>query len=301
MTRVYIDDNFLEKNKEIVLFLKSSYKIQIVNNPSDCDFAFTYTEYRETPNGYIDIRGKPLSKHNIHKILNKYHFETYVEHCEEDKDMYYEGLWIEKPIGGSCGRDISLLRDPINWRKKGYILQRYLNNPLLYRIENKYHKFDIRIYVCLKNTGFYMYPDGIIRIAQSSYSIESKEAYITNIATLKTKDISKYAKILSEQKEFDYDKILNGCYEVCKYLFVKVLEIYNPEKSDKKKRFNMYGLDIIFDTEYKPWLIECNSRPCMRATSEFENFKKNVIDGMMSYGMNIESENINQDFCITYA
>ena len=83
MTRVYIDDDFLEKNKEIVLFLKSSHKIQIVNNPSDCDFAFTYTEYREAPNGYIDIHGKPLSKHNIHKILNGFFTCCFFDFADE--------------------------------------------------------------------------------------------------------------------------------------------------------------------------------------------------------------------------
>ena len=52
----------------------------------------------------------------------EYSIPTYIEICEECNN----GLWIEKPINGSCGVGISILSCPMKWNKDKYILQKYI-------------------------------------------------------------------------------------------------------------------------------------------------------------------------------
>ena len=245
MIKVYIDPTFSIKYAEISHFLKTSDKIDIVDDYPKCDFMFPYEKHPTVTNGYTNIHGKPLSKHNIWKILcDKYNFKTFIESV----DHHLIGLWIEKPIGGSCGREISVLKNPINWNKKGFILQKYLENLLLYKIDNKYHKFDTRIYVCLKNNGFYMYPNGLLRIAQKEFNIDNLEKgiHVTNTSIL-THDIEKFVKIISKQDIIDHNIIINKCYDVCCYFFGKILNMYNPTKINKNNRIVINEIDIIFE------------------------------------------------------
>ncbi len=77
--------------------------------------------------------------------------------------------------------------------------------------------------------------------------------------------------------------------------------MYNPEKLNKSNRFVIYGLDIIFDSKYNPYLIECNSKPDLSGPiSSIKKFRYKVVDVLMNYAMNLDSEHINKDFYYNY-
>jgi hypothetical protein len=298
MITVYIDSKFSDNYIKIIQFLEANNEIKICDNYRECDYIFSYEKQSIIKNGYANIPGKFLSKHNIWKILdNKYCFTTLLD----PQNITLNGLWIEKPIGGSCAKGISVIKNPENWNKKDFILQKYLENPLLYQIDNNYHKFDIRMYVCLKRNGFYMFPDGLIRIAQKEFDINNleKETHVTNISIMK-QNIEKFAKIISKQNIVDYNMVINKCYEVCCYFFGKILNT-NSKKNSETNRFIICGLDIILDSNYNPYLIECNSKPNMDYNLNYlQKFLSIVTDGLMSYAMNLDSEHINKDFIYNY-
>ena len=50
-----------------------------------------------------------------------------------------------------------------------------------------------------------------------------------------------------------------------------------------KRCFELYGFDIMLDTQLKPWLIEINGSPSMTAnTPEDEKLKKGLVDDTLT-------------------
>lgn len=226
--------------------------------------------------------------------------ETYVlpDQLDEFLDVYQrsEYIWIVKPNALSCGRGIFFLKTIDDIPLEGTtVVSRYIHKPLL--IQGL--KFDLRIYVLV--TSFeplraYTYREGLVRFASKPYSCEGRHIHdvyrhLTNYS------VNKNAPGFLENKEVEADNVghkwsfsaLNKHLEATGYdhqlmwtrimdLLVKSLLSVQPVIIHRQRELNMrspncfeiYGFDVLVDEELKPWLLEVNLSPSMRAESPLD-------------------------------
>ena len=205
-------------------------------------------------------------------------------------------LWIVKPgEGTNCGHGIhvssdlaeirELISDRFSYsgRRRTYIVQKYIERPLLvYK-----RKFDIRCYGLI--TAFnghiqgYFYHDGYLRTSSKEFSLKNSNrlVHLTNDAVQKKSD---------DYGKFEHGNKLNYTE------FQKYLETYHPQvdfKRDiwtqiralvtvsyeatahgidpfkRKHTFEVLGYDFMIDEEFKVWLIEVNTNPCLSLSSAY--------------------------------
>jgi len=204
------------------------------------------------------------------------------------------GYWIMKPIGKSQGRGIFLFSKlsqisqwkadsrwkPGNADAETYVVQRYISNP--YLIAGR--KFDLRIYALVTSFSpmtIYLYRSGFARFTNTRYSnaasdMMNQDMHLTNVAI--------------QKKSSDYDKDFGGKWELSKlklYLMsvhgkgpidklfyeiqmivVRALQSVQNVMINDKHCFELYGYDVMFDDQLKPWLIEVNASPSLSANTE---------------------------------
>ncbi|CAD8193862.1 unnamed protein product [Paramecium pentaurelia] len=208
-----------------------------------------------------------------------------------DKRQKPINLWIVKP--GECtnrGNGITVCQDlqEINkilneeqpdGRQRTYIVQQYIDNPFLY---NK-RKFDIRCYMLLtsQNGIFkgYWYQEGYIRTSSKEFTTKCLNKYIhlTNDAVQsKDEDYGKF-EFGNKISFLEYQRYLDTYHPQSKFNFF--IDIYPKMKNialdlmkasygkiDPQRRsnsFELFGLDFMIDDNFKLWLIEANTNPCL--------------------------------------
>ncbi|ETB57430.1 hypothetical protein YYC_04328 [Plasmodium yoelii 17X] len=207
-----------------------------------------------------------------------------------NKDYY-----IMKPDCGSMGIGVKIINkySDININilngHNCYIIQRYIDNPLLMYKK----KFDFRIYILLlpgKNyPKIYISRVGFARLCTEEY--KKKKQYICNTFVHLTnysinKDNDKYVRkknihdknnnkqllsdvfIYLKNNGYDIDDIWK---QIKKITCLTSLAIYSYIKEKIKNNFNnnfyfyqLIGLDILLDANGKAWLLEVNSNPSLR-------------------------------------
>ena len=249
-------------NKEITTksLLYINYKKMKKKFPKDFDYL---------PETYM----MPYDKDIINKKFKKYKLDL-------------NDLWIVKPKSSSRGRGVHLLTENTTNFKKTDLISKYISNP--HTLNGK--KYDIRLYVLC--TGFlplkiYLFKEGIVRLSSEIYklTLESiKNLYIHLTNTSINKKNKNYKRVSSFESEDGNDWILatykkhllkNGINFDLQILpkikdaiiktFISILE-----KSSKKLKsyhfgvgslYQIYGLDILIDSNYKPWIMELNYGP----------------------------------------
>ncbi|XP_064640679.1 probable tubulin polyglutamylase TTLL9 isoform X2 [Lineus longissimus] len=204
-------------------------------------------------------------------------------------------VWIMKPVAKSQGKGIFLfkkLKDITDWKKgeyqipsdpnrdapETYVVQRYIMNP--YLIGGR--KFDMRIYLLVTSyipLKAWLYRGGFARFSNTRYSLESIDdnyVHLTNVAIQKTAPdydpekgckwslpqlrqylIAKHGLESVERSFRDIDNIL-----------IKSLQSVQKVMINDKHCFEMYGYDILFDSDLKPWLVEINASPSLTASNK---------------------------------
>jgi len=212
-------------------------------------------------------------------------------------------LWIVKPQNSSCGKGIFLLRSlkqlPAN---EPCVVSRYVSNPLL--IQSL--KFDLRIYVLVTSYDplrAYIYREGLTRFASKPYSTSKKHLrdafrHLTNYSVNKSaanfrenaeleadnyghkwslSALNKHLKVTGVDVDLMWSRIMD--------LVVKTLLAVEPAISAKVREtgvhqnncFEMYGFDVLVDENLKPWLLEVNLSPSMRADSPLDWHVKSTL------------------------
>lgn len=225
-------------------------------------------------------------------------FADFYASFHEDK----RGKWIVKPSCSSQGRGIhivdSISEVPMN---ESCVISKYIQNPLL--INGL--KFDLRIYVLV--TGFdplkiYLYDEGLARFASEPYNPDTKKnkfSHLTNYSINKKNEkfiqnqdarqddighkwsVSALFRYL-EGAGVDTDYLWNRIFD----LVVKTILSIEPIVVESVRRlslhrnncFDLFGFDVLIDSNLKPWLLEVNLSPSMATDSPLDlHIKSNLI------------------------
>lgn len=192
---------------------------------------------------------------------------------------------------------------PIPANKKGFVISEYLANPHL--IDGL--KYDLRIYALVTSYDplqVYVFDDGLVRFATQKFSLdpdhfENKFIHLTNYSIQKKSETYMQNKGKSEsgidnskwslktlEKVFihtkkDWNKVREGIYDIVIKTLISVepsiVEGYDKNTVHPRVCFEVYGFDIIIDSDLKPWLLEVNISPSMSSSSPFDkNIKTKV-------------------------
>ena len=214
-------------------------------------------------------------------------------------------LWIFKPSASSCGKGIKILskESPIPESKKGFIISEYISNPHL--IEGL--KYDLRVYVLVTSYDplvIYMYNDGLARFATEKFNLDEEDfenrfIHLTNYSIQKKSEVYQQNKnkqssnlkaskwsLKTLQKVFeDHGKDYQAVKERMKDLIIKtIISVDEPINSAMKEGtdlsdiwFEIYGFDILIDSNLKPWILEVNISPSLSSSSPFDKNVKTML------------------------
>ena len=209
----------------------------------------------------------------------------------ETSNSYYSDenqpkYWIIKPGENSNrGNGIQLWANVDDLKsymrsnpRKWYIIQEYITRPMLI---NK-RKFDIRCFGLFTSINghkrWYFYQGGYIRTSSHEFSLDDpddKFVHLTNDAIqTHSEDYGKY-ETCNKISFLDFEKYLESNYlhgSFYEKIFPKIKRLVRDTfscaftKIDPNLRtngFELYGFDIMLDEDWKVYLIEANTNPCL--------------------------------------
>lgn len=212
-------------------------------------------------------------------------------------------VWIVKPANSSQGKGIRLIEtlDELNVDETS-VISRYITNPLLING----HKFDLRIYVVVTSyepLRVYVYKEGLARFASESYSTkiqkDNRFMHLTNYSINKKNDkfvqnkdaeqddvgfkwsLTAFCNHL-EQVGIDMDLMWSRIFDVIlKTLSLGdnyVLQAMKKNQMHRLNCFEIFGFDVLLDSDLKPWLIEVNLSPSLSPDSPLDfTIKQNLL------------------------
>ncbi|XP_014891827.1 tubulin polyglutamylase TTLL5 isoform X1 [Poecilia latipinna] len=271
------------------------------------------------PRSYELTRKDHLYK-NIQRMQQTYGFknfhiipQTFVlpSESEEFRSCFAKdkGPWIIKPVASSRGRGIYLVSNPNQiLMDENVLVSRYINNPLL--IDE--FKFDVRLYVVVTSFNpllIYVYEEGLARFATVKYDqttthIKNNFMHLTNYSLNKKSsdyvscddpEVEDYGNkwsmsaVLRYLKEEGKDTTL--LMRQVEDLIIKAVlsaelqiatacKMFVPHKANC---FELYGFDVLIDSNLKPWLLEVNLSPSLSCDAPLDlKIKASMIADMLS-------------------
>ncbi|XP_059617253.1 tubulin monoglutamylase TTLL4 isoform X2 [Phlebotomus argentipes] len=203
--------------------------------------------------------------------------------------------WIIKPPASARGTGIKVVN---RWsqipKRRPIIVQRYVERPML--IDGS--KFDLRLYVLVTSMNplkVYMHTDGLARFASVRYSekvdtLNDRFMHLTNYSI--NKFSANYAK--NEDAEackghkwtikslwsyleaggVDTERLWGALRNlVIRTLLAGETPIHNLTKSNMLCKYNCYelfGFDVLLDSDLVPWLLEVNISPSLHSSSPLD-------------------------------
>ena len=234
-------------------------------------------DYNYIPETYL----YPDQKQKIYEKFRNYHYNP--------KDV-----WLFKPARDSFGNGIYILNNYTeikNSQIKNFLISRYIMNPLL--IRNK--KFDMRAYVLVTGMNplkIYFYKDGYLKIPVKNFTLDHE--YIrdgcvhittsdTNLVCFEGKEYKYDTDIYDEPSNFwsyvfferycqrhgiNYTDIMEQFKDIFIKTFISLnsdfIKLINLRKLQDRNLYQIYGLDLLVDDNYKVHLLELNRNPSMR-------------------------------------
>ena len=283
----------------------------------------------------IDVFSKiPLTFH-VEQGLSDPAMAIFIDQFKENS------MWIIKP--GECtnrgngikvSNELQEIKEIISSGSSGrtYIVQKYIEKPLLI---NK-RKFDIRCYALVTCVNgilqAYFYREGYLRTASKEFSLRSvhdKFVHLTNDAIQKNSE--DYGKFEAGNKLSygDFQKFLavnhpeiNFCSDILpeiENIVRESIESVQDLLMNQKKSltFEVFGYDFMIDSDFKVWLIEVNTNPCLELSCSYlaklipemlENAFKIALDPIFPPQLEhkkfknwVEDMNLNNKFALIFS
>ena len=261
--KIYINKNFLSHKNYWMIKPTDLYQgkcIEISNSfneiAKNCKKMFTGVDKTAKPESLEESK----KRSNNDDILNSNLLDSY-------NDSYEYDYYIRKKKKKSKIYISSEL-----------IIQKYLDNPLLYRKR----KFDIRCFALVDwNLNVFFCREGHLKASSFIYDVNNinKFIHITNHSfQKKSKKFEQYETgneiSYSEFKNFlleeniplsNFDKIIEKMKFIVKLSFQAVNN--KIMRTPDVLSFELFGYDFIIDNEYNPWLLEINNNPGLSISS----------------------------------
>uniref|UniRef100_A0AAR2JFZ7 Tubulin--tyrosine ligase-like protein 5 n=1 Tax=Pygocentrus nattereri TaxID=42514 RepID=A0AAR2JFZ7_PYGNA len=233
----------------------------------------------------------------------------YQEFCSEYYFCKDKGPWIIKPVASSRGRGIYLVSSPSQIPlDENILVSRYISSPLL--IDD--FKFDVRLYVLVTSYDpiiIYVYEEGLARFATVKYdhavkNIKNQFMHLTNYSVNKKSsdyvscddpEVEDYGNKWSMSAMLRYLRqegkdttLLMGQIEdlIIKAVLSAEIQIATACKMFVPHRnncFELYGFDVLIDSNLKPWLLEVNLSPSLACDAPLDlKVKASMISDMFS-------------------
>jgi len=212
-------------------------------------------------------------------------------------------IWIMKPVASACGRGIQLIGKRTKLLKKNnYLVSEYISNPHL--IDG--HKYDLRVYVlvsCYDPLRIYLFEEGLVRFATEKYNTEKQnlkqrfihltnwsvnkhsENFIVNTGAEADGSGSKWSFTALRKKFEEMNINHEEIFEKIKDIAIKTIISVEPFMLNSSSRttehrnncFELYGFDILLDSNLKPWLMEVNVCPSLNSSSPLDSKIKTTL------------------------
>jgi tubulin polyglutamylase TTLL4 len=224
--------------------------------------------------------------------------ETYITHESKDMALFYSRMNSEKSyilkknVQRKEGLIVISRMMPAQIKnlikQGGYLLiQEYISNPLVINTR----KINLRVYVAVicKPDGDariqgYLYKNGKCIYTNKAYgyqNIEDVESQITSV----NMDIDIYQynpETLQELSEYitppKFAKMWKQITKKLQSVFQAISNsICQKEGFKGRQQFQLFGVDILLDTQLEPWILEFNKGPDMEYKTEKDEKMKNKL------------------------
>ena len=255
-------------------------------------------------------RSKRKFPNEYNFVPNTYILSTDFERFNQVKEQAENTtLWILKPCASACGRGIKLINKKTKLKKKiNYLTQEYIANPHL--INGL--KYDLRLYIlvsCYDPLRIYLFEQGLVRFATQKYSNNSKnmkekfvhltnwsinknsENFVKNNDTQKDDEGSKWSFQALFKKYTEMGINTTELWSKIHDIIIKtiissepyMLSPLNRSSEHKNNSFELYGFDILVDSNLKPWIMEVNVCPSLNSSSPLDRkIKTTLISDIMN-------------------
>ena len=196
---------------------------------------------------------------------------------------------------------------------KKIIIQKYIENPLLY----KGRKCDMRIWVLLTHKmKVYVFKEGHLKTCSVDYDVNSKDAFthITNYSFQKYNDNFQKFEKGNEVPFYEFQKFIDEKYPYKNYnikvdLMNKIKEIIiltmragkdKINKNNRNYQFEIFGYDFMLDIDFNVFLIEINTNPGLEESSPWI---KIIIPRMLDDALRLTIDQLfdpKYDFSLNY-
>lgn len=259
---------FTESNEDIHFEWNINTNVynKIFQNYKMCDVSFIdnkYQFFKLLKNNNITIPKTYFNINEIEKIKKNNMFLKYAGNNGGKNVFFYN--------------DVNELSNHIKNDQRPYIIQEEVPNMLL--INNK--KFVLRNWIVIVEEKFFITSNGCCLIHEHEYNKKSKDRKIHIDHDFNKLSYSNYNQELFYKDSFKKVCLLNN--QICNIIKQKV--------KFRQNCYQVLGLDIIFDNNLNPYIIEYNSWPNMSVTNEpykkiFKEFFTNFINDIVLKKLN---------------
>ena len=229
-----------------------------------------------------------------------------------------------KPAASSCGRGIKVLKNLSEPPKKRFVISKYISNP--HTING--FKYDLRVYVCVTSFDplrIYLYDEGLVRFATEQYatnkkSLKKRYIHLTNFSV--NKRSKNFVKISENEQgskwsfsalkkkfaelKIDFASVFAKIEDIAIKTLISVEHHMISSLSSQKYRsscFELYGFDVLIDSDLNPWLLEVNILPSLSSSSIMDKMIKTslmcdifTLIGVVPYNKNDLEKNPKNSF-----